>query len=513
MSSSSLNGDNKESRSLIIGKPNAEKEIAVPDVIKSEVNFLVLPFFALWDKDVRRKVRTEYKTSVRRKKQKLELSWIVVSNPEFGYPGPFDRAVYKAIEQIISALPTPIQNPIPLGSLYSLCKRMGIRKFGGSQYKKIKEALRRIMATSIISEGIFYHKGEEQWVEDSFHLVDRIVFKGRRLPNGEIADTNYIFLNSWYIDNINSRYVKPIDWNHYKSLKTPVAQRLYELLGVKFYGLLTKKGRFISYRYSTLCSLLPITQQRYISKAKETLDPAHGKLEETGFLERCVWKELSRKENDWLIRYYPGKRAREEIKRFGLGEQLELELPPPKEEKASDGETGLSDEQSKIAGDLIQRGITGTTAGKLVKDYPIDQIQRQMDVFDWLKQRNSPMLSKNPAGFLRKSIEEDYQPPEEYLSYKETESQRQREQDRKERWLQRRDELIKQDIATWNKTSPDDRIKGRLDAWIFTQSPKPTPEQIEVKRQELIDDLPQTDEEKWEYISRNYPEDPPTDFE
>ena len=77
----------------------------------------------------------------------------------------------------------------------------------------------------------------------------------------------------------------------------------------------------------------------------------------------------------------------------------------------------------------------------------------------------------------------------------------------------RRDELIKQDIATWNKTSPDDRIKGRLDAWIFTQSPKPTPEQIEVKRQELIDDLPQTDEEKWEYISRNYPEDPPTDFE
>jgi hypothetical protein len=41
----------------------------------------------------------------------------------------------------------------------------------------------------------------------------------------------------------------------------------------------------------------------------------------------------------------------------------------------------------------------------------------------------------------------------------------------------------------------------------------PTPEQIEIKKKELIDDLPQTDKDKRGYIAQNYSEDPPNDFE
>jgi len=474
--------DSKQFEKPHSGEASSEKTDLIPEVIKSEVNFLLLPYFALWDKDVRKRSRTEYKAAVKRGNQKLELSWIVISNPEFGYPGPFDRAVYKAIEQIIGELPLPIQNPIPLGSLYNLCKRMEISKFGGSQYKKIKEALKRIMATSIVSEGTFYYKEKEEWIEDAFHLINRIVFKGRRLPNGEIADTNYLFLNSWYLDNINAHYVKPIDWKYYRLLETPVAQRLYELLSVKFYGLLIKRGRFISYKYSTLCSLLPIAQQKYLSRAKETLDP----------------------------------RAREEIERFKVGEQIELELLPPGERKTVQDRTELSVEQSSVAEELTQRGITGATARRLVKAYSVNQVQEHMEVFDWLKERKSTLIGKNPAGFLRKSIEENYQPPEDYLHYRDREAREQRAKDRRERWLQHREELIEQDIANWDKTLPEERVKGRLDFWTAGErlnGPGPAPEQIEVKKQELIDNLPKTDEEKQEYIARNYPEDPPDNFE
>lgn len=66
------------------------------DIVRSEVNFLVLPFFALWDKDVKRRTKTEYKAVIKRGRQKLEVSWIVLSQPEFGYPGPFDKKVHKA---------------------------------------------------------------------------------------------------------------------------------------------------------------------------------------------------------------------------------------------------------------------------------------------------------------------------------------------------------------------------------------------------------------------------------
>lgn len=40
----------------------------------------------------------------------------------------------------------------------------------------------------------------------------------------------------------------------------------------------------------------------------------------------------------------------------------------------------------------------------------------------------------------------------------------------------------------------------------------PTPEQIGAKKQRLIDSLPKTDDEKWEYITQSYSEDPPDDF-
>ena len=494
-----------------------EKDI-IPETIKSEVNLLTLPFFALYRRDCERRTKTEYKAAMRKDNEKIEISWVVSSNSEYGYPGPFDREVHKAIEQIINELPLPIQNPIPLGSLYNLCKRMGIDKYGGSQYRKIKKSLKRITVTSIESKGAFYSKEKEEWIEDVFHLYDRVVFKGAKLPDGRTADTNYLFLNSWYLDNINAHYVKPVDWNYYKLLETPTSQRLYELLSVKFYGLIRKGGKFISYKYSTLCSLLPITQQRHMSKAKQVLDPTHNKLKETGFLEGWDWEELPQegKEKDWLIRYYPGKRAREEIERFSGKEQLEFMLPPPKDGEVTESRVEFSADDSNVVEQLTQRGITPATAKMLAKSYPAEHILRQIEVFDWLKERKSPLVERNPGGFLRKAIEENYQPPKEYLEQKDKRDKEQKKEDRRERWRRYREELIRQNTNNWDKVSPEKRIEGRLSFWIASETMngrKPTLEQIEAKKRELIDSLPRTDEEKQGYLSQNYPENPPDDFE
>ncbi len=57
-----------------------------------------------------------------------------------------------------------------------------------------------------------------------------------------------------------------------------------------------------------------------------------------------------------------------------------------------------------------------------------------------------------------------------------------------------------------------ERVQAILDAWIFIQS-RPNQNEIDSMQQELIDNLPKTDEEKREYIARNHPEDPPPDFE
>jgi len=228
--------EKKENTKLVEEK--GKQELNLPKIINSEVNLLVFPFFALDKKTLKKRLETEYRDIIEREGQRIEILWNVSANPKYGYPGLFDREVYKAIEQIITEILRKngkIENPIPLGSLYNLCKRIGIKKFGGTEYKKIKKALERIRMTGIKSKGAFYNKERKEWIEDVFGLYDRVVFKGKKLPNGEIADTNYLFLGSWYLQSLNSFYIKPVDYNYLRSLKSKIASRLYEILGVKFY--------------------------------------------------------------------------------------------------------------------------------------------------------------------------------------------------------------------------------------------------------------------------------------
>lgn len=304
------------------------------EVLRSEVNLLLLPFFALSRKELAHKDQTVYSTHLTRDGERVEVTWKVSRNINYRYPGPFDRRVHKAIEEILNEQPLPLENPIPF-SIYDLCKRMGISTQGGKNYRKVSDALKTVVATTIESQGTFYAKGQNSWVHDIFHLYERIVFRGERLPDGDIAETNYLYLGSWYLDSINNRYVKPIDYDFYKSLRRTLSQRLYELLGVKFYRLLQKKAPYLNYRYSTLCSLLPATCQKYRSLARQQLDPAHRELIEAGFLADVQWEDVPG-ERDWMIYFAPGDRARDEVNRYltsssnaGDAAASEAELPMP----------------------------------------------------------------------------------------------------------------------------------------------------------------------------------------
>jgi len=304
------------------GKPQllraSEEDDLTAPFIRAEVNLLVFPFFALNNREVTQRKETVFRTVVTRAGQEVEISWIVSANPRYGYPGPFDKKLFRAIEHVLTQLKPPIENPIPF-STYELCRLVG-KGVGGRQYQGVKEILRRIVATTIRSQGAYFHKGRRRWIDDTFHLYERVIFKGEEFPDGRVAETNYLFLGDWYRESLNNRYVKPIDYEYYNSLKSTIAQRLYEILGVKFYPVIRSGGKGLRYRYSTLCQLLPAARQKYRSKAREKLDPAHDELIETGFLADVRWEEAE--ERDWLLYYSPGLRLREEIRRFQASEEV-----------------------------------------------------------------------------------------------------------------------------------------------------------------------------------------------
>ena len=307
---------------------DAEKEQETArEMIRKEINFLQYPYFALSTRGLGNRQRTEVHRVIRKGDEKLEIYWKVNAHPDYGYPGPFARKVNMAVERIISKMPLPIANPIPLGSWYEFCRLMKVPA-DGWHYAKIKEAILRMMTTTVESRHTYYHKGKRKWLSDAFHLYDRLIQKGEELDDGIVAEINYLYLNSWYIENINARYAKLLDYEYNQSLNSAVASRLHELLGLKFYRLANESRiQYLQYLYSTVCSLLPITRQEYFSLARQSLDRAHKYLVHTKFLAKFAWGPIPGTRNDWYLQYWPGKRYYDEASRSNRGYKVLPEHP------------------------------------------------------------------------------------------------------------------------------------------------------------------------------------------
>ncbi len=485
-----------------------------PAVIHPEANFLRLPLFSLSWRGLKNKTKTEYRYVEERDGKKVELLWQVTANAEYGYPTPFDHKVARAIDALINENILkngyPLQNPIPF-SIYKLARLTDHRSDSASLYINIRESIERIIATTIKSEGSFFLKDEKRWLGKVFHIYESAIFMGREMPDGSVADSNYLWLGREYLRNINAQYTRPLDYIYLTRLKSELASRLYELLSGKFYGL-PEKENYLRISYSRLCQTLPLAEQKYYSKAREKLDPAHEELIKTGYLSRVIYQRYKRRKS-FNIKYYLGERARREkngyfSKDSTQEEQLLLSLV----DKTGEEGNGLSPLVEK----LHQIGLSKSAVAKFSQIYSEDHIHEKIKMFELLRETGSDLISGNPAGWLRRAIEEDWQPTEEQKRSKEVEAQKSQEQEHQARWIEHRETLIEQELEIWDDTLPEERVQGRLEFWIAGQgmnSRPPTKEEIERQQLELIDILPRTDEERREYLSHNYPNYPPEGFE
>ncbi|MEM3713600.1 MAG: hypothetical protein QXF82_01495 [Nitrososphaeria archaeon] len=242
--------------------------------------------------------------------------WQVNPSIQFGYTRPFDKKVFMTVLKLVSdgGLPPPML--WELGSLRRVCQTMGLEDCGKNK-RLIKESLIRISQTTIYAEVFYLKDRNDFWKErpesigGSFTLWN-VIWRGERLPNGEIADSIYLIFNIPFIWSLQAYYVCPLDYEYWLSLP-PLAQRLYELTGRRFYGLETSE--YARYSYEDLCQLLPIQPQKHLSDAKRILDRAHKVLKETEWFARVQWitKKGAYNRGQWEILYYPGERAREEI--------------------------------------------------------------------------------------------------------------------------------------------------------------------------------------------------------
>ena len=347
----------------------------------------------------------------------------------------------------------------------------------------------------IQSKRAYYLKEKKRRIttEADFHLYDTCIFINEELPDGSIADTNYLWLNPLYLSNINHNYVKPLDYKYYWSLKNLISRRLYESLGIKFYGM-PDLDITLRQNYVRLCEQLRITPQKYLSWARKRFDPAHKELIKTGFLKSVRWEKRGKRPETWFILYTPGPRAIEEIKR-AKGERMELPEP------------ALTDEQEIIVMALEARGVIYKIAKQLVLEYDQDKIRQVIEYTDWY--RNQPNKVQNWGAYIAELVRDpDFSPSPDFRKAKAEEEEKEQEEALMKEAERILEERMREALESWSDEKlveeGVERAMRAREALVRQGMSRPyTEEEIERIRREIREGLPKDEDGRRRWLMMN----------
>ncbi|HEY1602755.1 MAG TPA: hypothetical protein VGG64_24330, partial [Pirellulales bacterium] len=271
--------------------------------IKAETNLLRFPIFSLSTKGLKNVDEIQCVGVKRDGTQEHGFSLTVSRNTRFVYPGPLARKVHFALLSIIYEQGYPFTNPI--GFTWRDLARRIQSAHGGEKIGRLKEAIRSIHGVVITTEYALKSGPDRQHLpsrERGYHLYSDFVFLNDQLPDGGIADRNYVWFADWYLANLNAFYVAPIDYHLWRALNeaSPIASRLYEFLLFNFAG----RHPVLTINYANLAQFLPIRVERYVSKAREKLDPALKRLQDNLVIRSVQWGHA--KDNSMQLRIVPG---------------------------------------------------------------------------------------------------------------------------------------------------------------------------------------------------------------
>ncbi len=277
---------------------------------KIEVNFLRLPYFLISKAGDRFKP-LKLTEITERNGVSCEIRWRVNPDSELGLAGSFERSLMFLIHQIADTTrPTvnaPVAEKLPLGSLYSICSRLGIAN-NGANFKRIKLGIRRLATAQCVSEGAFFSKATKRYVESgkSFTFLSEWGFAGE-IVDSTLIEESYVVLHPLIRQNLDVFYVKTLDLKLMRDLKTETAPLLYPHIAAVFHDF-RHSQEYWEVGYNWLAQRLGIKVEGTIREAKKQLKEAHQELVKSCYIHEPVW--LGDK-----IRYYPSLRARAEMAR------------------------------------------------------------------------------------------------------------------------------------------------------------------------------------------------------
>lgn len=413
-----------------------EKEIILTG--KDEMNLAEFPFTVLSHKIAKSKKTIKWTALVLGRNEKLiNQEWIVSGSSEFGLPHAIDNDFYLGIMLFLKR--NDFKNRTGYFREYEFLKAIG-KDDSKRNYQELQQAFARMKGVSIYATNAFWDNKEKCYLKSvgAFGIIDNYWLFSEEKNKDEYDQTalpySRVTINEVLFQSVQSSYIKTLDLDFYFSLKTPLAKRIFRFLDKNRY----RKENF-EIDLLKLAHLLPLEDKRTY-EIKRKLEKPHKELINKNFLERAEYGKTQIGTHKVIYTFAKIKSLEPE--------QMEIPLEVP--------EISISREIRS----LIDRGVTEVVAHELVVRYP-DRIIKQVEIFDYLLEIKDTKVSKNPAGFLCKSIEKDFASPKGFM----TKEERTKIKERQE--TQRREDA-EQRAKEENQIKAERERNAKIDKFIAT---------------------------------------------
>ncbi len=367
---------------------------------RDELNLAEFPLAALSNRIAPGQKTLVFKDAVwdGQARQRVERQLTVMAADKYGLPNPLDDEIILALIQLSKR--QGFTSKTVLFSRYEIIQILGWEDESWN-YHRILQGLERWTSVTLKYENAWWDPAAKAWIDETFHIIERLteVKDEQGKQRAAFVWSDVIF------QNFQSGNLKNLDLDLYRRLNSATAKRLYRLLDKRFYRHRKAEFDLIDLAFHKL----GVSQNYLIGNIKQRLQPAIEELEAVGFLLPAS-KET---------RY----------KKHGVG-KWNIIFERAEDTKAKPGEKSLTPPEqplSEVETLLVELGVSANAARRLVTTQPEGYLREKIDVVHFLKARKDSSI-KNVAGYLVKSIEEQYALPEGYK----TPEQRSVEQNLKE---------------------------------------------------------------------------------
>jgi hypothetical protein len=362
---------------------------------KDEMNFAEFPIALLTDRVPRGQKSIKFEDQIydERRKKLITRKRVIEGSEEYGLPTATDDTVVLALIQL-TKLTTDFRRRDIEFSRHELIRMLGWPNEGKS-YDRIKLSLQRIANVTYNYDNAWWDPRQKSWTTKIFHIIDTVEINDSRASNGQGGlFPSRIVWNEVVFDSFQAGFLRNINFQLCMQLVHPTALRMYRFLGKRFH-----------YKHDWTFDLKEFAYEHIGlgrnyeggTQIARKLQPAIAELETVGFLEVLDDDvRFLKKGRDWQIRLIQKAPA------------PMVALPPA----ANQNDSG----PPALVTELTQRGVTAAKAVELAGNYPAKGLHVKIEVFDWLMEKKDKRVAKSPAGYLVKSILDDYAPPTGFIS-------------------------------------------------------------------------------------------------